>query len=290
MARELIVHPTDLGAVSEDAFFHALRLALAAHAELLVAHAHDYATEEVPSLDAFPRVRETLAKWGMLPEHAEAMEVSESLGLHVGKGEVLSANAEAGMAKLLRDKDAAMVVLGTRGLAGLRRLVEESFSEHLARDAHIPALFVPEGVEGFVKPATGAMRLANILIPVTEDPPPQPAVDAAIRMSDLAGQQSRLHFLHVGHGTAPKVTVPEGRARNDISRQGPVVEAIAEAAEATDADLIVMATAGHKHFMDALKGSTTEGVIRKARHAVLAIPAIPPAARTTPTALPSPAA
>ena len=40
-------------------------------------------------------------------------------------------------------------------------------------------------------------------------------------------------------------------------------------------DLIVMATQGHLDFLDALRGSTAERVLRGARCAVLAVPAKP---------------
>jgi nucleotide-binding universal stress UspA family protein len=66
----------------------------------------------------------------------------------------------------------------------------------------------------------------------------------------------------------------EGRQANEILRQGPLVETIVEVGDELRADLIVMATAGHKGFLDALRGSTTEGVLRKARRALLAAPAV----------------
>ena len=58
-----------------------------------------------------------------------------------------------------------------------------------------------------------------------------------------------------------------------LVRQGPVVDTIAQVADELEADLIVMATAGHRNFLDALRGSTTEGVVRRARRALLAVPA-----------------
>ena len=56
-------------------------------------------------------------------------------------------------------------------------------------------------------------------------------------------------------------------------RPGPVVGTILEVAEEVSADLIVMATAGHKSVLDALRGSTTEAVLRKAQRPLLAVPA-----------------
>jgi nucleotide-binding universal stress UspA family protein len=44
------------------------------------------------------------------------------------------------------------------------------------------------------------------------------------------------------------------------------------AAGALKADLVVMATAGHHGFLDALRGSTTERVLRKLTCPLLAVP------------------
>ncbi len=47
-------------------------------------------------------------------------------------------------------------------------------------------------------------------------------------------------------------------------RQGDVVETILQTAAEIDADLIAMPTAGHRGILDALRGSTTERVLRHA--------------------------
>jgi nucleotide-binding universal stress UspA family protein len=275
MAQMLIVHPTDLLPTSEVAFDHALKLGLAEHSRLALVHAHTIDTEEVPSLDSFPRVRETLTRWGLLPERAPPSAVSDKLGLYVSKAEIAAFNPEAGLAKLLRDKHAEMIVLGTRGLEGLQRMRKGSFSEHLARDAKIPALFVPDGVEGFVNGQTGHAQLRNILIPVAHDPDASGAIAAALQLNDILGEDARFHLLHVGPpGSILPHHMDEDRRSNEIVRSGPVVETIVDVADEVQADLVVMATAGHKGILDALRGSTTEAVVRKARRALLAVPAV----------------
>jgi nucleotide-binding universal stress UspA family protein len=274
MTQSLIVHPTDLNPTSEGAFYHALRLGLAGRSRLALVHVHTYEAEQAPAPDAFPHVRATLARWGLLPAGASQAEVGEKLGLSVSKGELLAMDAEAGLAKLLQDRRAAMMVLGTRGLTGLQRLFESSFSEHLARHAKIPALFVPGAAQGFVDPEDGAVRLNNVLVPLAEDPDASGAVKAALGMADLLGQDPLFHLLHVGRpGSAPAIRFDGARRSREILRQGPVVETISAVAEEVGADLIIMATAGHKGFLDALRGSTTEGVLRTARRALLAVPA-----------------
>jgi nucleotide-binding universal stress UspA family protein len=269
----LIVHPTDFLPPSQRAFDHALKLGLAEHSRLALVHARAYDDEEMAAPGAFPRVRQTLARWALLPDGAPESAVSETLGLYVSKGELTAFDPEAGLAKLLRDDHADMLVLGTRGLEGLERLTKGSFSEHLARDAKIPALFIPNDADGFVDGRDGSVRLRNVLIPVAGEPDASAAIAAALRLVKLLGQEARFHLLHVG---PPGSVLPrhlEGREANEILRQGPLVDTIVEVADEVGADLIVMATAGHKGFLDALTGSTTEGVTRRARRALLAVPA-----------------
>jgi nucleotide-binding universal stress UspA family protein len=56
-------------------------------------------------------------------------------------------------------------------------------------------------------------------------------------------------------------------------RAGNVVGSVIDAAIEFDVDLIGMPTAGHHGILDALRGSTTERVIRHAPCPVLALPA-----------------
>src|SRR5215471_18697693 len=108
MERSLIVHPTDLLSSSEGAFFHALRLGLAVRSFLTLVHVHTYDEDDPPTLDSFPRVRDVLTRWGLLPAGASHHDLSEKLGLFVSKAEIVAVNAEAGLAKLVRDRHASM--------------------------------------------------------------------------------------------------------------------------------------------------------------------------------------
>ena len=52
-----------------------------------------------------------------------------------------------------------------------------------------------------------------------------------------------------------------------------MVSIILQTAEEQQADLIAMPTAGHHGFLDAMRGSTTERVVRHAPRPVLSVPA-----------------
>jgi nucleotide-binding universal stress UspA family protein len=269
--RALIVHPTDLLSTSEAAFYHALKLGLATHGRLALVHLHDRGDDAPGDLDGFPHVRETLARWGVGTPAPAADRGAEPHGLQVSKGEF--GRSEAAFGRLLHEEHPELVVLGTRALDGLQRLFEGSFAETLSRRAHAPTLFVPKGAAGFVDHATGAVAILNVLVPVAEDPAPDAAIAAAVRLCERLGQTPTFHLLHVGDGDSlPPYRLAYGRERREIIRGGPVVDAIVEVADQIDADLIAMATAGHKGFLDALFGSTTEGVLRKARRPLLAAP------------------
>ena len=62
-------------------------------------------------------------------------------------------------------------------------------------------------------------------------------------------------------------------------RRGEVVEQILAVGTAGAADLIVLTTQGHVGFLDALRGSTSERILRAAQCPVLAIPLLAPGER-----------
>jgi nucleotide-binding universal stress UspA family protein len=73
----------------------------------------------------------------------------------------------------------------------------------------------------------------------------------------------------------PAVRIEEqpGWTWRKVTREGDTVDTILAVAHECAADLIVMATAGRQGFLDALRGSTTERVLRSGAFPLLAIPA-----------------
>jgi nucleotide-binding universal stress UspA family protein len=74
---------------------------------------------------------------------------------------------------------------------------------------------------------------------------------------------------------APVIDLPLGRGWSfeTIVRQGEVVDEILKVEANWRPDLMVLGTQGHIDFLDALRGSTTERVLRGAHCPVLAVPA-----------------
>lgn len=269
-----VLHPTDFSDLSGAALAHALRVALAARSELHLLHI----TERDPGVaQAFPQVRQMLVQWGLARNDDPPWVVSERLGLVVDSVTVQWQDPAQGILSYLDERPCDLVVFATRGRDGIERWMRGSVSEVVLRRLAIPALFVTQGARSFVSQINGDIQLRRILIPVDFSPVPGEAVEVVQDFVELiSGQNVALHLLHVGRTVPPLPAELSGGTLLPpvILRSGNVVEAIVDAAIEFDIDLIGMPTAGHHGVLDALRGSTTERVIRHAPCPVLAVPVV----------------
>ncbi|MGH6943855.1 MAG: universal stress protein [Geminicoccaceae bacterium] len=269
-----VLHPTDLTSANQLAFAHALRIARSASTRFYLLHVDPESEEEV-DWGTFPAVRETLARWG-LPAAEGAPEGTERSGVDVRKLQMHDRDPVHAILRFLDDHPVDLIILATHGRDGLPRWLHGSVAEPVARQGDTPTLFIPLGARGFVSPETGAVSLRKIVLPVDQHPQPQRAIQMALQVAQALGLGDLfVQVLHVGQGEAmPAVSASSGSVRLETAlRTGNVVDQILAAASELDADMIVMATAGHQGFLDALRGSTTERVLRHAPCPVLAVPA-----------------
>ncbi len=270
-----VFHPADFSESDRAAFAHALRIAVSSKARLTLLHIDD------PDVDVdwadYPSVRPTLARWGILPESA-SKEALKQLGLKVVKVLRTAHDPAKAITEYVEEHCPNLVVLATRQRQGLARWWHSAMAEPIARRTHAQTLFLPRRVNGFVSAETGALTLQRVLIPIDHAPLPHSAVHATIRLGTVLGC-ANLHFvfLHVkrsGH-SVPELTteLPAGWTKQLLVREGAVEETILATATEEKVDLISMATQGHQGFLDALRGSTTERVLRAAKCPVLAVPA-----------------
>jgi nucleotide-binding universal stress UspA family protein len=171
---------------------------------------------------------------------------------------------------------ADLIVLATHHHGGPGDWLHKPVSEPLARKSGQMTLFVPAGTRGFVSLEDGSVSLRNILIPIATTPRPQPAVSAAARVVNLWKPDAGVFtLLHVGQqGRTPAVATPDvpGWQWQKLTMSGDVIDVILESARRTNADLIVMSTDGRNGFLDALRGSHSERVLRHAPCPLLAVP------------------
>ena len=265
-----IVHPTDFSDLSATAFAHALRIALAARCKLYLLHVSQYDAAEVL---AFPHAQRLLAQWGLSEEDDAAWVVAGKLGIEVENIRLKLQEPMRAIADFLSAHDSELVVLATHGRDGVAHWLEGSVAEAVFRRSRIPTLFIAPGARGFVDQVSGDVKLRRALVPVDFSPPAGRTVETIQRFGRLlTGASLAVDLLHVGDA-APPVGANAPGLPPVIVRSGHVVQSIVDAAIEFDADLIAMPTAGHHGVLDALRGSTTERVIRHAPCPVLALSA-----------------
>ena len=266
-----ILHPTDFSDTSMDAFVHALKLAVSAQCDLHILHVASREDEWAGNVG--PRVRHMLAQWKLMDEFDSMQAVGEKFGIKIDKIELPPQNPVSAVLHYQERHPSQLFVMATEGREGLPRWLHGSVAETVARRAHVNALFVSPQTQGFVVPATGEFRLGKILVPISDDPRPAPAIELAAAMRKLAGDTAEVRFVHFGdHPGAARADDKGFPAGTVFLPGGNVVDRLLEEAEDCDAGLIVMATAGHDGLMDALNGSTTEQVLRRAPCPVLSAP------------------
>jgi nucleotide-binding universal stress UspA family protein len=270
-----IFHPTDFSEGDQGAFAHALKLAIATRAHLTLLHAG--ADADSLHWSNFPHVRETLERWKLLSADRSRHDLAK-LGLRVEKTEKTERDPVRATLDYLAENKPDLIVLSTHQRHGLSRWLHKAIAEPIASQSHTLTLFVPEGVPGFVSSANGNLMLSNILIPVASSPSPQHAVEAAFALPSLLGC-SDVHYkvLHAG----PRESLVQVNADafpgcifESTACKGNIVDDILAVSRTQKSDLIVMATAGHQSFLDGLRGSITEQVVREARCPVLAVPSV----------------
>ena len=269
---ESIFHPSDFSEASEVAFAHALKIALVAGAKLTMLH-----VEASPSAEwqDFPGVRDTLERWGLIPQGSPKSAVGQ-LGIEVEK--IIRFNNDPVEACLyfLEENPADLIVLAVHQHEGRMRWLEKSVGEPIARGAGQMTLFTPHGVEGFVSRQDSSISLRNILVPVTLKPRPQPSVEAAARLiRNLQLPAGVVTLLHVGPADEmPSMKLPADSdwTWNAIARAGTPADIILQTATELLSDLIVMTTDGPDGFLDGLRGTTSQRVLRKARCPVANLP------------------
>lgn len=270
-----IFHPTDFSDTSAVAFAHALKFATLEHGRLTILHTETDVKNRHWS--EFPRVRTTLEHWGILPPNS-TKEAFTEIGLQVEKISAAHKDTEKSILHYLHKHPHDLIVLATHQYHGLERLTHKTIAESVARRSGEMTLFIPEGIDGFVSLADGSVNLKHILIPVDHAPHPQIAMEAAASIADLLGCSDVLFtVLHIGPSRSfPAVKTYSGdHWRWEATLEyGDIEEQISRAAEHGKADLIVMATEGHHGFLDALRGSTTERIVRIADCPVLAVPSL----------------
>ena len=267
-----VLHPTDFSEGSLVAFHHALKAAMLAKSKLTLLHV---STDGSSEWSHFPGVRETLERWGALPKGSPKAAVGmlgiDACKVMANKGEPVDA-----VVNYLVSNPTDLIVLSTSKRNGRIPWLGKSVSEPVTRKAGEMTLLIPGDVEGFVSHKDGSVSLNKILIPIARTPRPEPALNAAARFVQKWNcSEGTFVLLHVGNSnTMPALRLPEvpGWTWKKELRTGEVIEGIVKSAKEHKADLIVLATDGRNGFLDGLRGSHSERILRYGVAPLLTIP------------------
>jgi nucleotide-binding universal stress UspA family protein len=269
---ERIAVATALDDHDQQPFAAALQLARLAGSSLVVLNVHD--AEHPADWHKLPTVRSLLERWHVLPAEATVDDFAK-LGLRV-QPVAWRAAGDAVQELVVRVGDAHpdLLVMGTGGRVGLDRLLHPSVAEPVAREWGGPTLFISQRGRSLID-AAGRLMLRRVLVPIDASAPQQPIIDALARLlQSLEVSHVSFILLHVGAvDTIPAFELPprtDWMWRSELL-DGDVVDGIVRAAAAHDVDLIAMGTRGHDSWLDALRGSTTERVLRRATCPLLAL-------------------
>lgn len=268
-----IIHPSDFTEDSHTGLVHAIKLALATQGELSVMHVDpDVARAD---FEDFPKVRPILEQWGLLPTGSRRDQVRD-LGITIKKTRTVGKTPAEGILRYLGTHPADLLVMSTNQYEGFARWQHSPVAEPVARESQTATLFVPAHVEGFVVKESGHPKLRRVLVPVSADSQPQLAIDTTAQLATALGCDNlTVVVVHVGEDeTLQSIHYPSrtGRLWHTMTCRGNVVDVILGMGADFDVDLIVMTTAKQQSWLDMMRGSVTERVLRGARCPLLALP------------------
>jgi nucleotide-binding universal stress UspA family protein len=289
----VILVATDFSATAAAALDWAIELAGPQRARIELVHAVTVPPSipgytPVVELDFQEEVRR--AAEGRLAEVVAAqrekgIEITTSLALGT-PSQVIIDRAEASAA--------LAVVIGTRGLTGLRHLLMGSTAQRVVHGARCPVLTVHPGDVGKHR------TIRTILVPTDFSQDADLAIHTAHRLLAPLEQDARLVLLHAfnlpieytAYGPIPtsvnyledtgleaerrlfEAAQPlqrEGLTVETVAREGDPAHVIADEAEKRGADLIAMGTRGLTGLRHLLLGSTAEKVVEHAPCPVMTI-------------------
>jgi nucleotide-binding universal stress UspA family protein len=278
-----ILFPTDFSEQSQVALPHAINMAALEGGELHLLYVVVLHGPTSPLMDEFSGEEEARAA-------LDGLKTGETRVVHAVRRAIAASPAILDYAA---ENDVDMIVMGSHGRRGFRRLLLGSVTEEVIRAGRWPVLTIRSSPEAKAHSPNYAMILAPVDFSAHSELGVKAAADLARRFS---GQLSLVHVIDIpiipeiyGPVAAPAVDAKRAAAQAgqrlselaervapDIDvqtevRVGGAAHEILEAAEEREADLIVLPTHGFSGLDRLLMGSVTEAVLRRAECPVLTL-------------------
>ncbi|PIQ61016.1 MAG: hypothetical protein COV99_10500 [Bacteroidetes bacterium CG12_big_fil_rev_8_21_14_0_65_60_17] len=293
MMRTILV-PTDFSSSADSALAYAFQFAEVYGADVHILHIVERPMATVPDLPpeivslAQDKAMDAMAQ--LLRRHGKTeKDVTVTV-----KPERLTTSIPEMIGTFAEENRCDLLVMGTHGRRGARRLLLGSVTEEVIRHSRVPALAVREGEE-----PDAAKKDRHILVPIDLSD----STDAALRVAtDVALKfNARIELLHVvdigfypyygllkdpvaeleqkALDVAGKQLEKRAKKLRDVGidveihrRKGHVADRILAFTSENDVDLIVMASHGRSGIDRVLLGSVAERVLRAARVPVMVAP------------------
>jgi len=267
-----------------------------------IARAHGACIEIVHALNLpllMPEMAAPTAEFLDEVEQAAERTLREAVGRIKGGGCEVKARLVPGQPSqvvldVARQLQPDLIVLGTRGLTGIRHLLLGSTTERVVQHAHSPVLAVHPADRHPERP------VGTILVPTDFSEDADLAVEAALRLLSHGETEEKLVLLHVynlpieytAYGPIPlsssfladagaKAQAHLEEKAEALRRPGLAIdtrvcegyppEVICAEAERAGADLIAMGTRGRAGLGHLLLGSTAERVVQTANRPVVTV-------------------
>jgi nucleotide-binding universal stress UspA family protein len=273
-APKLILVPTDFSAPSAQALRYGAALAERFSAHLLVIYADTF----VPPVDftisaagVFDMPREELVETAreQLQAFAET-NISRSAPYDV---RVLVGTPIDAIVAQASETGADLIVMGTHGRTGLRRLLVGSVTEAVIRLAPVPVIVVHESqkstttarwIVGCVTPAREC-RAALLQAAIIADRTTRFVLFGAATVADRPFTMGDLNLLQV---CTPNEILDRTSFKilESMESKNVIAEAVADRA-----DLIVLGIGGERSFADALRGTMAERIVHQSTCPVLTV-------------------
>lgn len=291
MQIKTILVPTDFSEHAETAIEAAETLAKPLGAEIRVLHVLHLPVQAVtPEMAVVP-----VGFWQDLRAHAErkldeTRQAVESRGVRCST-EIVEDIPGFAIAAAAKRANADLIVMGSRGLTGLKHVILGSVAERTVRNAPCPVLTVKHD-------GANALRLRTILVPMDFSAASHRALDLAKQLAKAAGP-AHLILVHayyvpieleqflIQQGDPVIERLSEsvtkdlekmltglqdaGISSEYLANRGAPEQLIVEIAKQKHADLIVMGTHGRRGLTHLLLGSVAERVVRTAECAVMTV-------------------
>ena len=293
LAIKKILFPTDFSECAEHAFSHAAELAALFDAEVHVFHTR------IRPLSYYPALKHLLEEAERLENKQNNPDGEKTMRAPIGDQIIVISDEKAGHAayeeiiSYSKAHDIDLIVMGTHGRRGPRRLFIGSTAERVVRLAPCPVLTLRSDAD-ILNPA----QLSNILVPVDFSDFSNDAIRYAAELADT--WDAEITLIHVieeavlptVYGVEPVATYPVDHLMEESQKQidrlkeayfgenprvhtkilvGHSALTIASYAKESSTNLIVIPTHGLTGLKRFLMGSVAEHVVRNAQCAVLTI-------------------